>query len=216
MRAAAAPDQRGAQWVGSAGSGVTRCSMDAWNLTAGSDDWSYQSHQVAPIKARWAWTPGQRHSVMAAWPPRGVELRVDFKPPTRCGCGCNLRVSIVYEMYDYTLLLINCREPLFTRATVNRYDNVPTLAKRVEVRAPPSSSSGSVLVERVVTEELHVTENGKRRVHVETDYMPRKTFWGFAQQPSSDPGNGSYAGDRMNYPVRALGPIQPHDRGLTC
>ena len=66
------------------------------------------------------------------------------------------------------------------------------------------------------TEELHVTENGKRRVHVETDYMPRKTFWGFAQQPSSDPGNGSYAGDRMNYPVRALGPVQPHDRGITC
>ena len=98
---------------------------------------------------------------------------------------------------------------------MNRYDNVPTLAKRVEVRALPSSSSGSVLVERVVTEELHVTENGKRRVHVETDYMPRKTFWGFAQQPSSDPGNGSYAGDRMNYPVRALGPVQLHDRRIT-
>ena len=74
--------------------------LSAWNLTAGPDDWAYESHEVSPIKARWAWTPGQRQGSMAHWPPRGLELRVRFKPPTACGCACGLTVFIVYEIYD--------------------------------------------------------------------------------------------------------------------
>ena len=157
--------------------------LNAWNLTAGRDDWVYVSHEVTQISARWAWTPGQRHSVAAPWPPRGLELRVHFKPPARCGCGCGVRLDVVYEIYD----------------------GVPTLSKRVEAWALPSAIE-PVVVETLVTEELHVAEEAKRRTHVETDFMPRKTFWAFAQVPASDPGNGSYAGKRMNYPTWWLDP----------
>ena len=71
-----------------------------WNLTSGSDDWVYESHEVSKIKAKWAWTPGQRYGSTAHWPPLGLELRVLFKPPMACGCACGLSVSIVYEIYD--------------------------------------------------------------------------------------------------------------------
>ena len=61
---------------------------------------------------------------------------------------------------------------------------VPTIAKRVEVTSSPETAQ-TVLVETLVTEELHVGEFAKHRVHLETDYMPRKTWWSFAQVPAS-------------------------------
>lgn len=162
-----------------------------WNLTAGASDWAYVSHELSSIKARWAWTPGQRHGSMAHWPPRGLELRVHFKPPAQCGCACDLRVQVVYEIFD----------------------EVPTISKRVIVSAAPQSAA-TVVIESLVTEELHVGEMAKRRVHLETDYMPRKTWWSFAQVPASDPGGGPYAGTRMNYPTWWIDPdyeLDTHD-----
>jgi hypothetical protein len=149
-----------------------------WNWTAGLDDFAYVSHETAQPKAAWAWTPGQRHSSMAAWPPLGLQLRVLFAPPKgRCGCYCDVRVTVVYEMHD----------------------GLPTMSKWVEV----SNGGGEqLLVESLVTEELHVAEDAKARLHVETDYMPRKTSWQYADGgPASDPGVGQYAGYRMNYPT---------------
>ena len=83
-------------------------------------------------------------------------VRVLFAPPKRrCGCYCGVQVTVVYEMHD----------------------GIPTLSKWVEVR---NGGREQVLVETLVTEELHVTEDAKARLHVETDYMPRKTAWEYA------------------------------------
>ena len=74
-----------------------------------------------------------------------------------------------------------------------------------------------MLVETLVTEELHVGERAKRRVHLETDFMPRKTEWMFAQPPAADPGDGPYKGDKMNYPTWWLDPdyeLDEHDESL--
>ena len=49
------------------------------------------------------------------------------------------------------------------------------------------------------------------RLIVETDYMPRKTFWRYAQQPASDPRVGPYAGKRMNYPTWWIDPDYEDD-----
>ena len=141
-----------------------------------------------------AWTPGQRHSSMAAWPPLGLQLRVLFAPPKgRCGCYCDVRVTVVYELHD----------------------GLPTMSKWVEVR---NGGVEQVLVETLVTEELHVAEDAKARLHVETDYMPRKTSWEYADGgPASDPGVGPYAGDRMNYPTWWIDPDyedDEHDQSL--
>ena len=57
------------------------------------------------------------------------------------------------------------------------HDGIPTLSKWVEVR---NGGREQVLVETLVTEELHVAEDAKARLHVETDYMPRKTAWEYA------------------------------------
>lgn len=74
---------------------------DRWNWTVGEDDFVYESHETAQPKAAWAWTPGQRHSSMAAWPPLGLQLRVRFMPPAgHCGCYCGVRVTVVYELHD--------------------------------------------------------------------------------------------------------------------
>ena len=127
-----------------------------WNWTAGRDDFAYVSHETGQPKAAWAWTPGQRHSAMGAWPPLGLQLRVLFAlPKRRCGCYCSVQVTVVYEMHD----------------------GIPTLSKWIEVR---NGGREQVLVETLVTEELHVTEDAKARLHVETDYMPRKTTWEYA------------------------------------
>ena len=76
--------------------------------------------------------------------------RRELHPAPRVG-----QVTVVYEMHD----------------------GIPTLSKWVEVR---NGGREQVLVETLVTEELHVTEDAKARLHVETDYMPRKTAWEYA------------------------------------
>ena len=74
---------------------------ERWNLTRGADDFVYVSHELGAPSADWAWTPGARDSVMADWPPKGVQLRVRFRaPPGRCGCYCKLEIVVVYELYD--------------------------------------------------------------------------------------------------------------------
>merc|ERR1712110_1278718 len=89
---------------------------------------------------------------------------------------------------------------------------LPTITKWVEVaHNAKADSSPSLLVETLVMEELHVTEHSKNKVHVETDFMPRKTFWDFAMVPASDPHGGPYDGARMNYPAWWIDPDYEDD-----
>ena len=150
---------------------------ELWNFTRGTSDFVYSSHEVGAPSADWEWTAGARHSSNAAWPPKGVQLRVHFRaPPLHCGCYCGLRVVVVYEMYD----------------------GLPTFGKWVETS---NDGAGSLLVETIVLEELHVAEHAKARMHLETNFMPRKTFWKYAQVPAADPHHGQYNGRLMNYPT---------------
>eukprot|EP01045_Picozoa_sp_COSAG04_P010029 COSAG04_NODE_602_length_12195_cov_7.867560_2_plen_332_part_00 len=139
---------------------------ERWNLTRGADDFVYVSHELGAPSADWAWTPGARNSVMADWPPTGVQLRVRFRaPPGRCGCYCKLEIVVVYELYD----------------------GLPTFGKWVEA----SNAGGTeLLVETLVVsrhdiaaiwvaffsrwqryrcgqvEELHASEHAKSRMHL--------------------------------------------------
>jgi hypothetical protein len=164
-----------------------------WNLTKGASDFVYVSHEIASPSADWTWTSGQRNSVSAPWPPKGVQLRVQFRaPPGHCGCFCALRVTVVYELYD----------------------GLPTFGKSVEAT---NGGTSDLLVETMVLEELHVSEHSKPRLHLETNYMPRKTEWQFAQAPSSDPHTGQYNGRLMNYPSYWIDPDYEddlHDQSL--
>lgn len=154
-----------------------------WNMSVGEHDWRYVSHKTGAISQRWAWRPGQRHSSLAAWPPRGLQLRVLFKPPPNCACGCGLQLSVVYEIYD----------------------GIPTLSKRVEVSH--SGGGEGVLIERLVSEELHVGEIAKGRLHVETDFMPRKTEWAFAKVASH-----CFCDDGPSHASQALDSYSPNLR----
>eukprot|EP01048_Picozoa_sp_COSAG05_P014592 COSAG05_NODE_1668_length_4309_cov_3.260570_6_plen_307_part_00 len=133
---------------------------ERWNLTRGAaeGDFVYVSHAVGVPSTDWKWTPGVRHSnADANWPPKGVQLRVRFRaPPGRCGCYCGLLVTVVTELYD----------------------GLPTFGKWVEVA---NTGSTELLVETLVVEELHASEHAKGRMHLETNFMPRKTDWEFAQ-----------------------------------
>ncbi len=144
--------------------------LDRWNLTRGADDFVYVSHSVGVPSADWAWSPGARNSAMSDWPPKGVQLRIRFHAPqARCGCYCNLEIVVVYELYD----------------------GLPTFGKWVEVT---NAGSTELLVETLVVEELHAGEHAKSKMHLETNYMPRKTDWSFAQVPAADPHHGQYKG----------------------
>lgn len=165
-----------------------------WNLTSGPGDFLYTNHTVGMPEKPWEWpSAGQRNSPPADWPPAGISVRVNFKPdPTDCSCYCDATVTVVYELYD----------------------KVPTMTKWVEVS---NGGSKSFTVERLVTEELHATEHAKSNLHPETDFMPRKTAWEFAQMPASDPGGGQYDGKKMNYPTWWIDPDYEddlHDQSL--
>lgn len=94
------------------------------------------------------------------------------------------------------------------------YDGLPTFGKWVET----SNAGGSeLLVETLVVEELHAGEHAKSRMHLETNFMPRKTDWAFAQIPAADPHQGQYKGSLMNYPTWWIDPDYEddlHDQSL--
>ena len=113
-------------------------------------------------------------------------------PPGHCGCFCELQVTVVYELYD----------------------GLPTFGKWVEVI---NTGVSELLIETMVVEELHASEHAKSRLHLETNFMPRKTDWEYAKQPASDPHQGQYNGRLMNYPTWWIDPDYEddlHDQSL--
>ena len=84
------------------------------------------------------------------------------------------------------------------------YDGLPTIGKWIEAT---NGGAAELLLETMVVEELHASEHAKSRMHVETNFMPRKTDWQFAQIPAADPHGGSYngacrVGDRLETEAR--------------
>jgi len=98
----------------------------------------YVSHEVGPIKAPFAWTPGQRHSRDDShWPPKGITFTVHFAPPqgkyvdknATCAerCWCGVSVAVVYEIFD----------------------GIPVISELTMYRASSSSSSSSLTFVRI-------------------------------------------------------------------
>lgn len=57
---------------------------------------------VGPIEARMAWKQVRHHAPGAVWPPRGIQMRMDYTMPPLArlaGLGA-VRVSVYYALYD--------------------------------------------------------------------------------------------------------------------
>jgi len=66
-------------------------------LTSDPAAFGFRGHRTGPVRERFPWKrrwpDGGR-----PWPPRGIELTLDFGPPP--GRGPAMTVSVVYELYD--------------------------------------------------------------------------------------------------------------------
>jgi hypothetical protein len=130
----------------------------AWisQLTTNQNAFHFSGYEIGSPKPRYPWRPN-RHSENAAWPPKGIQLRVDFDPPDSLSDRYRgLRVSVHYEMYS----------------------GLPTLSKWIEVT---NGTDRSVTIDSVTSEVLAVSELEKDRLHVESDYSfagMNTTYWG--------------------------------------
>ena len=72
-------------------------------LSAGIDSFRYLRHSARPVRKRFDWTPGQRHSsANAQWPPKGIGLRVDLCAPHQDDHHLpdGMMATLAYELYD--------------------------------------------------------------------------------------------------------------------
>lgn len=67
--------------------------QDLDQLSLDAEALRFQDYEVGPIEAPFPWKQLRHHAKDAAWPPKGVHLRLDFAGPA---CA----VSVHYEMYD--------------------------------------------------------------------------------------------------------------------
>lgn len=130
----------------------------AWleGLTSNPEAFEFTGFTTGKPKARYYWEP-KRHSPEIPWPPRGLTLTANFRPPesVRDKYG-GLTVSVHYEIYE----------------------GIPVLAKWLTI---VNGSVGEVVVGSVESEILAVTEQEKHRLHVESDYSfhsMNTTHWG--------------------------------------
>lgn len=75
--------------------------LDLGALQPAAASFRYLRHRVLPVRPRYPWKPGARHSdTTVAWPPRGVELQVELCAPTDEGLPPGLMATLSYEAYD--------------------------------------------------------------------------------------------------------------------
>lgn len=105
------------------------------NLSINAAAWHYSDHTISKPEAKFQWKPGTRFSPSDVnWPPKGVHLAVSFSPPKNAPTSHrSISVIIHYEIYD----------------------DLPLLAKWVEVRAVGEDAS-AVTVDAVSMEYLAV------------------------------------------------------------
>lgn len=126
-------------------------------MTADPGAFTFAGHRVGKTKERFAWKPRPEWiSSKVRWPPAGVSLELDFKPPATGPAG--VLVTVHYEMYD----------------------GLPVLSKWITVR---NGGEKPVVLDAFAAEILGAVEpaamvGGKvadftvfpRNLHVETDY----------------------------------------------
>jgi hypothetical protein len=125
-------------------------------LTAARDAFQLTGTRVEKPAARYEWKPN-RNAPRAPWPPRGVTLVATFEPPESAKERYQgLRVSVHYELYE----------------------GLPVLAKWLTLT---NGTSRVVELGSVESEILAVTEQERRRLHVESDFAfagMDTTHWG--------------------------------------
>lgn len=99
--------------------------------------WVYAGHQTGPIVPAVKYTP-RRHAAAVSWPPAGLHLSVDFRPPHDASTALRgITVTVHYELLQ----------------------GVPFLSKWVEVTAAANNTvSANVVVGNVTVELLRVND----------------------------------------------------------
>jgi hypothetical protein len=110
------------------------------------------SHQ-GKVEPRFPWKP-RYGAASAAWPPKGVQLSLDFVPPESAAISLKgITVTVHYEMYD----------------------GLPLLAKWITVS---NASATEVMVDKLQTEVLAVTPDQRSRMLIDCDEsLPSAVNW---------------------------------------
>ena len=117
-------------------------------MTSDSLSFVYSSYSIEEIKPRFPWKR-KRYSQDMPWPPKGLELVIQFDPPKQLKERYkDLSVSIHYEMYE----------------------NIPVLCKWLTIH---NGSDDNMIVNSVTTEVLAITER-RSEVSLIRSTKPRK------------------------------------------
>ena len=123
----------------------------------------YAGHRARSPTARFAWTPGVRHSDnTSAWPPVGLTLEIDFVAPPSSAVPAahrDVTITVVHELYAGV--------PLFSKwVSITSNGNTPVVVDRLttEVLYPtaealnywPALAAGS-LTAKTVTGRIHLS-----------------------------------------------------------
>jgi hypothetical protein len=119
----------------------------AWleQMTAGPNAFRFVGHTEGDPVARYPWTP-RFGAETVPWPPKGRRLTLRFRPPgTAKPAHQGLTVEVVYEMYD----------------------GLPVVSKWLTVT---NTGKEPVVIDRLETEVLAVTQEQESRLYLESDY----------------------------------------------
>ena len=144
---------------------------------------------------RFAWETGGFHSRPdLPWPPRGVRLNATFAAP-RASPNRLLQAHVIYELYDA----------------------IPVFSKWIEF-TNPSESGIETEITSVAVEMLRVPEHmapspgAGTRLMVETDYMPRHTYWtNYNCGPTTNAPHADLRGSSLTQLDAVRRPEQGHD-----
>lgn len=131
----------------------------AWlaDMTSDPNAFQFTGYEQGKPIAPYSWQP-KRHAPDAPWPPSGVTLTANFRPPEGRLDGAT--VAITYALYD----------------------GLPVLVKWVTVR---NEGAAEIVLSALENEILAVTEQERNRLHVESNFAfdgMNTIFWG----PDSD------------------------------
>ena len=135
-----------------------------------SHSFQYTGHtsgELSSYPPRFSFKPGEVNSrTDLPWPPRGVRLNVSFAAPSACE-NQKLRAHVIYELFSGL--------PVFSKYVelVNNHEQI-------------ESEITSLAVEQLrAPEHMLPMQNGQGgRLLVETDAMPRHTYWTDYRYPS--------------------------------
>ena len=122
----------------------------AWlaKMTASTNAFRYAGHRLSQPEARYPWKP-RYGAAPVPWPPKGIQLTVDFQPPSspaRSNSLAGLAMSLHYEIYD----------------------GLPVLAKWLTIS---NGGSAAITVDKLEVENLAVTADQRLRLMVECDQV---------------------------------------------